>query len=108
MSYSDSDIWLIICTVGLGTFLLRYSFLGALGRRSMPDWVLRLLRYTTVAVLPALTAPVVLWPAATGGQTDPARLIAAMATLLAGCLTRNVLAAVTTGVVTLAAGIYLL
>ena len=62
-----TTIWTVIVLLGIGTFLIRYSFLGLIGKRPMPPWVLRHLRYTAVAVLPGLVAPLVLWPAATGG-----------------------------------------
>ncbi|MFV0293202.1 MAG: AzlD domain-containing protein [Paracoccus sp. (in: a-proteobacteria)] len=107
MSYSTTEIWLIILILGAGTFLIRYSFLGAIGNRAMPEWVLRMLRYTAVAVLPALSAPLVLWPSATEGHTDPTRLAAGVATLAVGIATRNVLAAITAGAIALAVGIYL-
>ncbi|WP_128253248.1 AzlD domain-containing protein [Falsirhodobacter deserti] len=84
-------IWAIILILGAGTFLLRFSFLGFGGARQFPDWALRLLRYTPVAVLPGLVAPMVIWPAATGGETDPARLAAALVTVAVGFWTRNVL-----------------
>lgn len=105
--YSTTEIWTIIILVGAGTFFMRYSFLGAIGNRPMPDWVLRVLRYTPVAVLPALAAPLVVWPAATEGQTDPARLLAAIATVLVGVFSRNALAAILAGAATLSLGLYL-
>ena len=74
----------------------------------MPVWAQRLLRYTAVAVLPAIAAPLVVWPAATGGQPDPARLIAAAVTIGVGLATRNVLAAVVTGMASLYLGLYLM
>ena len=107
MNYSNAEIWFTILTLGAGTFLLRYSFLGAIGSRPMPQWFLRMLRYTAVAVLPALAAPLVVWPAATHGQTDPVRLAAAAATLIAGFATRNTLAAILAGAATLMIGFYL-
>ena len=107
MNYSNAEIWFTFLTLGAGTFLLRYSFLGAIGSRPMPQWFLRMLRYTAVAVLPALAAPLVVWPAATHGQTDPVRLAAAAATLIAGFATRNTLAAIVAGAATLMIGFYL-
>ncbi|TGN37536.1 AzlD domain-containing protein, partial [Paracoccus liaowanqingii] len=77
MQASNLTIWTIILVLGVGTYLIRWSFLGALGNRELPGWVIRMLRYTPVAVLPALVAPLVLWPEATGGAPDPARLAAA-------------------------------
>ncbi|WP_347266951.1 AzlD domain-containing protein [Paracoccus sp. (in: a-proteobacteria)] len=106
--YGSATIWLIILGSGLGTYLLRWSFLGALGRRSMPGWVQRLLRYTAVGVLPAIVAPLVVWPAATHGEADPARMIAALATLAAGLLTRNILAAILAGMATLYLALFLI
>ncbi len=74
----------------------------------MPEWVLRHLRYTPVAVLPGLVAPLVFWPEATGGTIDPARLAAALVTLSVGYFGKNVLAAILSGAATLFAMIYLL
>lgn len=81
MTYSTFDTWVIIILLGIGTFLIRFSFLGLVGGRKMPEWALRHLRYTPVAILPGLVAPLVAWPEATGGDPDPARLLAAAATL---------------------------
>lgn len=108
MSYSQLEIWFIILVLGIGTFLIRISFLGALGNRDLPEWVLRHLRYTPVAVMPGLVAPLVLWPAATGGQPDLPRLLAAAATIGFGLLTRNVLASIFGGAGTLYLAQYLL
>ena len=98
---SAGYIWTIIIVLGFGTYLIRFSFLGLIGGKYLPEWVLRHLRYTAVAVLPGLVAPLVLWPAATGGQVDPARLSAALVTFGVGLLTKNVVAAITMGGATL-------
>lgn len=101
MTQSDAHIWLIILCLGIGTYVIRISFLGLVGDKPLPGWLLRLLRYTPVAVMPGLVAPLILWPQATGGTPDPARLGAAAATLLVGLWTKNVIAAVSAGLVTL-------
>lgn len=105
---SDLTVWTVIVVTGIGTFLLRWSFLGAFGERRMPGWVMRMLRYTPVAVLPALVAPLVMWPAVTGGTPEPARLSAAVVTVAVGVLTRNVMVAILSGAATLFALLYLL
>ena len=97
----DATIWVVIAGLAVGSFLLRFAFLGLMGARQMPEWLLRHLRYTAVAILPALVAPQVLWPAATGGQTDPARLTAALVTLGVGLLAKNVVLAIAAGAGTL-------
>lgn len=105
--YSDATIWLVIVVLGIGTFLLRWSFLGVVGDRPVPEWAQRILRYTAVSVLPAMVAPLVLWPAATGGQPDPVRLAAAAATVGLGLLTRNTLWAIIAGGAVLGLGTWL-
>ena len=91
MNYSTLEIWGIIVALGLGTMLIRYSFLGLMGARDMPPWVLRHLRYTPVAVLPGLVMPLLVWPAANGGQVDPVRLAAGAAALGIGYVTKNII-----------------
>lgn len=108
MITDGTPVWLIIVVLGIGTFLIRFSFLGLIGNRPMPEWVLRHLRYTAVAVLPGLVAPLVLWPAATQGTPDPARLAAAGITVLVGVLTKNVLLAIVGGAATLYGMLFLL
>lgn len=95
MDMARSDIWIIIVGLGLGTYLIRLSFIGLVGDRPMPSWLLRLLRFTPVAVLPAVVAPMLL--GAQAGPLEPAKLIAALATLAMGFATRNVLYAILTG-----------
>lgn len=103
-----TTLWIVIIGLGVGSFLLRFAFTGFVGDRQMPAWLLRHLRYTAVAVLPALVAPQVLWPSATGGEPDPARLAAAAAALAVGLITKNVLGAMIAGGVTLYGMLYLL
>lgn len=107
MSFSTGQIWLIIVLLGVGTYLIRFSFLGLIGQRAMPPIVLRLLRYTPVAVLPAMVAPLVVWPAATGGALDPVRMIAALAALAVGVWKKQVLWAIGAGAISLYAGLFL-
>ena len=93
---SDTAFWLLTLALGAGTFLIRFSFLGLMGGRQLPEWALLHLRYVGVAVFPALVTPQVLWPQALGGETDPLRVIAAVAAFAAG-LRFGVFAAILTG-----------
>lgn len=105
---NNLDIWLTIVFLGIGTFLLRFSFIGLVGDRNLPGWMTRHLRYVPVAVMPGLIAPLTVWPQATGGDIDPARLIAAAAALLIGSIFRSVLGAIFGGMATLYLMLYLL
>ncbi len=97
----NTSIWITIIALGAGTFLIRFSFLGLLGGRDLPDWLTRHLRYVPVAVLPGLVAPLVVWPAATGGEADLARSLAALTALAIGAWTRSVLGAIFGGMAVL-------
>jgi len=99
--YSTAQVWMIIAAMGVGTFAIRFSFLGLLGDRQLPDWLLRHLRYTAVAILPAMVTPLVLWPQATGGQLDAPRLAAAAMALIIGIWMKNAIAAIFAGMGTL-------
>ncbi|MEP4196669.1 MAG: AzlD domain-containing protein [Aliishimia sp.] len=107
-STGTAELWFIIIALGVGSFLIRFVFLGVVGDRALPPWLLRHLRYTAVAVLPALVAPLIMWPAATGGSPDAPRLAAAAATFSVGYLTKNVVAAIAAGAITLFGLLYLL
>ncbi|MBJ3764098.1 AzlD domain-containing protein [Maribius pontilimi] len=105
---SDATVWIVIVALGAGTYLIRFSFLGLIGSRPMPALVLKLLRYTAVAIFPGIVAPLVLTPAATGGAFDPARGLAAAITLGVGLATRNMLAAIGAGAASLYTFLWLL
>lgn len=107
MTYSTFEIWGIILGLGLGTFLLRFSFLGLVGGRVLPVFVLRLLRYTPVAVIPGLVAPLILWPAAAGGATDLPRIMAAATTLIVAGVFKRVFASIIAGAAVLYLGLWL-
>jgi len=104
MTHGDGWIWGMIALLGIGTFLIRFSFIGMLGGRKLPPWVLRHLRYTPVAVLPGLVAPLVLWPASTAGPAEGVRIAVAVAALCAGYLTRNALWGVVAAAATFGVG----
>lgn len=50
---------MIVVVIGVGTYLLRLSFIGVLGTRPMPVWAEQPLRYVAPAVLAALVVPAV-------------------------------------------------
>lgn len=100
------QLWTVIIGLGVGSFTLRFVFLGVIGDKQLPAWVLRHLRYTAVSMLPALVAPLVVWPGATGGQTDPLRLAVAFVAFTVGYLTKSVFAAMGSGALVMLAGGY--
>ncbi len=107
MSYSDAEIWAIIAIMGIGTYLIRFSFLGLIGNRSLPEWALRHLRYTPVAVLPGLVAPLVLLPENAGDGFDLLRIAPAIATVAFAWWRKSMFPGIVAGVATFAALSYL-
>jgi branched-subunit amino acid transport protein len=105
---NEAQIWTVILVLGIGTYLIRFSFIGLVGDRVLPLWAQRLLRYVPVAVMPGLVAPLVVWPQATGGATDAPRMIAALAALAIGAWSRSVLGAILGGMAVLYAALWAL
>ena len=103
----QGQAWIVIVLLALGSYAIRLSFLGFLGERALPDWLLRHLRFTAVAILPGLVAPLVLWPSGTGGDPDPVRIAAALVTLAVGWWSRVMLWAIAAGAATLYGGLWL-
>lgn len=101
-------IWTVIIAMALGSYFLRFVFIGFIGGRALPEWLLRHLRYTAVAMLPALVAPLVVWPDATGGNFDIPRGTAAAVTLVVGFSTKNFVFAMLSGAATLYGLLYVL
>ncbi len=101
MAIDPVTFWTVVPLLAVGTYAIRFSFLGALGNRPLPASLRRALRYTAVAILPGLVAPAVVWPAATGGEPDPARIAAALVTLVVGVMFRSVIGAILAGGATL-------
>ncbi len=105
MNYSSAEIWLIIALLAVGTYLIRFSFLGLIGDRPMPPLVLKLLRFTPVAVLPGMVAPLALFPDATGGETEPVRLASILVVLAVSWWRKNALWGILAGIAVLYAGL---
>jgi branched-subunit amino acid transport protein len=108
MIVDQAQIWIVIVALAIGTYFIRWSFLGLLGDRELPEWALRHLRYTAVAILPGLIAPFVLWPTATGGDFDASRMAAALVAFGIGFWRKSAVGAILGGFFTLYALQYLI
>lgn len=97
MAFDTATLWIVIAGLAVGSFALRFAFIGLVGNRAMPDWIMRHLRYTAVAIIPALVTPLVVWPAPTDGAPSLIYFSAAALTLAVAVCTRNVLLAMLTG-----------
>ena len=91
-------IWIIIFFLGIGTYLIRFSFLGLVGDRQLPKWFIQHLNFVGVAVMPGLIIPFLVWPDATGGPLDAPRLLAAIAAFCFRIWMRSALWSVIAGI----------
>jgi branched-subunit amino acid transport protein len=95
----NQTIWLAIIVIGIGTFVLRASFIELGGRFALPSPVTRALRFLPAAVLSAIILPALLRGEAGGlyyGLDNP-RLIAGAAAALVAWKTKSVLATLAAG-----------
>lgn len=90
--------WLVIGIIGVGTYLMRLSFVALFGRQGVPVALEAPLRYVAPAVLAALVAPAVVAP---GGVLDlgtgNARVPAMAVAVLVAVRTRSVIWAIVVG-----------
>ena len=95
---SATSIWLLIVTIGIGTFLQRFSFIYLLGKIEMPAWLGRALRFVPAAALAALVFPALTHPS---GHLDLSlhnfRLLAGLGGAVVAWRTRNVLLTILVG-----------
>jgi branched-subunit amino acid transport protein len=59
---SDLALWGLFVAVGVGTFVMRLSFVELYGRWRIPELLDRALRYVPASVLAALVLPAVVYP----------------------------------------------
>lgn len=84
------SLWLLFLGCGIVTLCARLSFIIFFGKRKMPSWLLRGLRYVPPAVLSALVLPAVVRPE---GVLDLSmgnhRVLAALAALAVAWKTKS-------------------
>ena len=96
------SIWIIMIAAGLATYSMRLAFIQAYGRRRIPEWMRRSLRYVPPAVLTAIIFPELLMH--NGGLEFSAgnfRLVAGMIAALVAWRTKNVMLTVVAGMAVL-------
>lgn len=95
-------LWLTVIVIGVITYALRLSLIGALGRITLPPVLVRGLRFVPPAVLTAIIVPELVLP---GGQLDLAptnvRMLAGVLAAVVAWRSRNVFVTVAVGMTTL-------
>ena len=101
MSYTE--VWISIFVIGIGTFLLRWSFIQLAGRYAPPPALARALRFVPAAVLSAIIMPSLLRQ---GGDTisfapDNPYLLAAAVAIFVAWRMQSMLLTLASGMATL-------
>ncbi|MEM9099424.1 MAG: AzlD domain-containing protein [Pseudomonadota bacterium] len=99
---SSSDVWVVILGLGIASALIRYSFLGLLRGRTVPDGVQRALGLVPVAAFPAIFAPS-LFLNPEGGWAAMSFPLAALFALIVGAAARSMVLSVIAGAAALIA-----
>lgn len=99
---STTTLWLTILGVGIGTFLLRLSFIEMWKWLRVPPLLMQALNYVPAAVLASLVLPALL---RSGGAIDVSfdnlRLYAGLAALAVAWYTRSMLLTLASGMAAL-------
>lgn len=97
-------VWTIIVVGGVGTYLLRLSFLALFERiGSVPPRLEYALRFVPAAVLAALVAPAVVFADGGGSAVAPAQLLAGAAAAAVAYRTESIAATIGVGLAVLVA-----
>jgi branched-subunit amino acid transport protein len=95
-------VWIVILAVGALNYASRLSFIAAFGRRSMPAWLARALKFVPAAMLTALVLPmIVVAPTATALAWANPKALAAIAAAAVAFHTRSTLKTLATGILAL-------
>jgi len=101
-SYADPIIWVLICVIGVLTFLIRLSFIGLFGYLDeIPEPVERGLRFVPAGVLAALVFPSLITLESGGGGVAIDKLAAGLIAGGVAWRTESVALTIGTGMVAL-------
>jgi len=101
MRLDPSTLWLTLLGIGLGTFLIRFSFIWVFGRGEVRPEVQRVLRFVPAAVLSALVLPSFVFPQQAPFSPENPRLWAGLVAGLVAWRTRSMLLTIAAGMVSL-------
>lgn len=97
MADNSINLWTVILSVGVATFLIRFSFVWLLGNRKVNSTVQKILQFVPPAVLAALIAPSFLLTADARFSMDNQRMWAGLIAALIAWKSKNVMYTILTG-----------
>ncbi len=97
MQLEPSTVWLIMITIGIGTFLIRFSFIWFFGRAAVRPGIQRALRFVPAAVLSALILPSFALSEQVGFSFANHRMWAGLVAAVIAWRSRNILLTISVG-----------
>ena len=94
-------IWVVMIAGGVLTFAARYSMLGTMQQNNLPIWVKRLLNHIAITALSAIIATELIFADNQVALYDNPKIPAFIIATLVALITRNALATIATGMLTL-------
>lgn len=95
-------LWFVIVAVGALNYLSRLSFIAVFGRRAMPAWLARSLKFVPAAMLTALVLPMIVGaPAVADAAWVQPKVAAALVAAVVAYLTRSTLKTLAAGMLAL-------
>ena len=99
MTPPDAVVWAIIAAMGVGTFALRFSFLGLSGYvEGVPPWLEQALGYVPAAVIAAIVFPALVVVDGSVTVAGNYRLLAGAFAAAVAWRTEDILATIVAGV----------
>lgn len=93
-------LWLTLLCIGIITFAIRVSFITFFGKREMPSFLLRTLRFVPIAVLSAIIFPALfLYGNRLDLSLSNSRLLAGILAAFVAWRTKSVLLTIVVGMV---------
>ena len=98
MTPADAVVWAIIVAMGIGTFALRFSFIGLSGYvEDVPPWLERALRFVPAAVIAAIVFPALVLVDGSVTVAGNDRLLAGAVAAAVAWRTEDILATIVAG-----------
>lgn len=89
-SLTTFESWTVVFGLAIGTFLIRYSFIGLFADRDMPRWLDRALKLMVPAIFAAIVfSSVAMVGGEVAGWAHWPRYVAAVVALIAALLSRG-------------------
>ena len=95
------NIWLLMVLCGAATFLSRFLLFSEIAPKKLPHWLSEAMGFVPVAILTAIIVPAVLMPEGSIMLEGNWRILAAIIAGIVALTSRNVIATLTAGLVSL-------